>query len=251
MDVLYVGDHKLQANQYFVGADTFQVFHREVVDYEPLQEALSSHDEIDVEHMTGQDAVAEFPRSVEELEAFDVLVLSDLTRGTLEPHFHPDSIPGPNLLRIIADFVTRGGGLLYCGGWMTFQGYQGVGNWHGTPVTDVLPVDVDPVYDDRVERPEGASVTVSESAHPLTEGLDDATVPDVYGYNRVAGVTEGATELATVDGSNLLAAGEFGEGRSVSYASDPGPKWGFGIMEWDGYDRFWTRTVEWLSQRLP
>jgi hypothetical protein len=36
MDVLYVGDHKLQANQYFVGADTFQVFHREVTDYEPL-----------------------------------------------------------------------------------------------------------------------------------------------------------------------------------------------------------------------
>ena len=45
MDVLYVGDHKLQANQYFVGADTFQVFHREVTDYEPLKDALSEREE--------------------------------------------------------------------------------------------------------------------------------------------------------------------------------------------------------------
>lgn len=247
MDILYIGDHKLQTNQYFVGADTFQVFHREVTDYEPLQEVLEGHPDVILEHMTGQETMAEFPRSVAELSEYDALVVSDLTRGTLEPHFHPDAIPGPNLLRVIKQFVESGGGLLYCGGWMTFQGYQGVGNWQGTPVADVLPVDMRPVYDDRVERPEGAEVSLAETTHPATSHLESRSFPVVYGYNEVASVKDEATSLATVDGSNLLAAGAFGEGRTVSYASDPGPKWGFGIMDWDGYDEFWLRLLDWVA----
>jgi uncharacterized membrane protein len=120
MDVLYVGDHKLQANQYFVGADTFQVFHREVTDYEPLKDALSNREGVDIDYLDGPETMTEFPQSVDELAEYDALVVSDLSRGTLEPHFHPDTIPGPNLLRIVRDFVEEGGGLLYCGGWMTF-----------------------------------------------------------------------------------------------------------------------------------
>jgi uncharacterized membrane protein len=247
MDVLYVGDHKLQTNQYFAGADSFQVFHREVADYEPLRESLDDHPAVNVTYMSGPETMVEFPGSVDELAEFDVLVISDLTRGTLEPHFYPDAIPGPNLLRIVKEFVVGGGGLLYCGGWMTFQGYQGVGNWHGTPVTDVLPVDLRPIFDDRVERPEGGEVVVHDVTHPTTAHLADESFPDVYGYNEVAGVTEGATTLATVDGRPLLAAGSFGDGRSIVYASDPGPKWGFGLMDWDGYDQFWVRVLAWLS----
>ncbi len=247
MDVLYVGDHKLQANQYFVGADSFQVFHREVTDYEPLRDAMEAHPGLTVEYMDGPETMAEFPRSVAELAQYDVLVVSDLTRGTLEPHFYPDSIPGPNLLGVIREFVEEGGGLLYCGGWMTFQGYQGVGNWQGTPVTDVLPVDIRPVFDDRVERPEGASVSVHDTTHPAIAHLTADGFPDVYGYNQVAGVSDEGTQLAAVDGNPLLTVGEFDEGRSVAYASDPGPKWGFGIMEWGGYDRFWLCLLEWAA----
>jgi uncharacterized membrane protein len=247
MDVLYVGDHKLQTNQYFAGGDTFQVFRREVPDYEPLRDAMRDHPSVAVDYMDGPETLAEFPRSVDELASYDALVVSDLTRGTLEPHFQPDAIPGPNMLRVIKDYVERGGGLLYCGGWMTFQGYQGVGNWQGTLVTDVLPVDIQPVYDDRVERPEGGAVTVLDADHPATASLEPGEFPDVYGYNEVAGVSDGATALAEVDGHNLLAAGSFGDGRSISYASDPGPKWGFGLMDWDGYDEFWLGLLGWLT----
>ncbi len=246
MDVLYVGDHKLQANQYYAGADSFQVFHQKVRDYEPLLEALEAASGVSVEHLDGPDAMTDFPDSVAELATYDALIVSDLTRGTLEPHFYPDSIPGPNLLRVIREFVETGGGLLYCGGWMTFQGYQGVGNWAGTPVEAVLPVEIRSVYDDRVERPEGAAVSLTGTDHPVTDHLDDG-LPVVYGYNETGGVRDGCDSLARVDGHDLLAAGAFGDGRTVAYASDPGPKWGYGMMEWDGYDSFWTRALEWVT----
>ncbi|ELZ27539.1 hypothetical protein C475_06455 [Halosimplex carlsbadense 2-9-1] len=249
MDVLYIGDHKLQANEYYVGADSFKMFHQKIRDYEPLLETLEGATDLSVDFLDGPDTMTDFPRSVEELAEYDALIISDLSRGTLEPHFHPDSIPGPNLLRIVRDFVADGGGLVYCGGWMTFQGYQGVGNWHGTPVADTLPVDIRPIYDDRVERPEGASVTVERPDHPLLDSVEDESLPTIYGYNEVAGLRDDATEIATVDGNPLLAVTEHGEGRVVTYTSDPGIQWGLDLVDWDGYDEFWLDALEWATRQ--
>lgn len=245
MDVLYLGDFKLQANQYYVGADSFRQFYTKVKDYEPLLESLEGMDGVEPEFLDGPDTMREFPRSVEGLAEYDAVIVSDLSRGTLEPHFYEDAIPGPNLLRILKEYVESGGALVYCGGWMTFQGYQGVGNWQGTLVEDVLPVELMPVYDDRVERPEGAETTVTDPAHPLTESLGDEGLPKVYGYNEVADVARGGDLIATVDGNPLLAAGSFGEGRTVAYTSDPGIKWGYGMVEWDGYGAFWEHALAW------
>ncbi|MFB6197519.1 MAG: glutamine amidotransferase, partial [Halobacteriaceae archaeon] len=238
---------KLQANQYYAGAESFQVFHQRVRDYEPLLNALEGSSNVAITHLDGPDTMADFPRSVEALQAYDALIISDLSRGTLEPHFYPDAIPGPNLLRIIKQFVRDGGGLIYCGGWMTFQGYRGLGNWQGTPVDDVLPVEIQPIFDDRVERPEGGEVSIANDAHPITSHLDSESFPPVYGYNELTGVTDDGRLLATVDGHPLLVTGAFGDGRVVAYASDPGPKWGYGLMEWDGYADFWRHAVEWAS----
>jgi uncharacterized membrane protein len=223
------------------------VFQRQVRDYEPLLETFEDALEVTVEFTNSTDVLEEYPTTASELAAYDVLVISDLTRGTLKPHFHADAIPGPNLLKAVAEFVRDGGGLLYCGGWMIFQGYQGVGNWAGTPVEAILPVAVRPVYDDRVERPEGGEVTVTDTDHPLTGHLEADSFPVVYGYNETGDLSAGATSLAEVDGNHLLAAGEFGDGRMVAYASDPGPKWGFALEEWDGYEEFWTRALTWLA----
>jgi uncharacterized membrane protein len=247
MDVLYVGDHKLQANEYFVGADSFKVFNKKIRDYEPLLDMLQDASDVSVDFLDGPDTMTDFPRSVEELAEYDTLIISDLSRGTLEPHFHPDTIPGPNMLRIIRDFVEDGGGLVYCGGFMTYQGYQGVGNWQGTLVADTLPVEIQPIYDDRVERPEGAETSVTDRDHPVMDSVGEGSLPEVYGYNEVAGLRDGATELATVDGKSLLAVSEYGEGRVLAYTSDPGIKWGYGMVEWDDYDEFWLDAVNWTS----
>jgi Uncharacterized membrane protein len=247
MDVLYIGDYKLQANQYFVGADSFQVFHKRIRDQEPLLEALRENGDIAADYLDGPDTMTDFPRSTEELGAYDALIISDLSRGTLEPHFHPDSIPGPNLLKNIREFVQSGGGLVYCGGWMTYQGYQGVGNWHGTPVADTLPLEIRPIYDDRVERPEGAVASMVEPDHPVLEAVGDG-FPELYGYNETAGVRKDATLLARVDGSPLLATREYGDGRVVAYTSDPGIKWGLELVEWNEYAQFWSDTLDWATE---
>jgi uncharacterized membrane protein len=248
MQVLYIGDFKLHASEFQMGADTFKQFHRKVKDYEPLLHAMEGMDGVEPEFLDGPDTMTDFPRSVEELREYDALVMSDISRGTLEPHFFDDAIPGPNLLRIIKKYVESGGALVYCGGWATFQGYQGTGNWQGTPVEDVLPTEIKPVFDDRVERPSGAEPTVTDDEHPIASDLGTGGLPTVYGYNAVAGLRGDSDLLATVNGDPLLATGEFGDGRTVAYTSDPGIKWGYGMVEWDDYESFWHRVLDWTAK---
>ncbi|MFB6112196.1 MAG: glutamine amidotransferase [Halobacteriaceae archaeon] len=247
MRVLYAGDEKLETPQFFAGAESFQVYNKVVKDYEPLLEALEGTDGVDPEHLGGQAAVGEFPDDVAALDAYDVLILSDLSCGTLQPHFREGAIPGPNRLHAIRDWVKDGGALVFCGGWMTYQGYRGVGNWAGSAVAEVLPVTVRNVFDDRVERPDGAAVADVTPDHPVTTDLDWANGPTIYGYNRVGQVEESARCLARVDGDPLLAVGEAGDGRVVSYTSDPGVMWGLGLIEWGDYEAFWTNVLDWVT----
>jgi uncharacterized membrane protein len=55
------------------------------------------------------------------------------------------------------------------GGYLTFQGIDGRGRWHGTPVEEVLPVTIQAI-DDRMEVPEGFNPVVVND-HPLLAGL--------------------------------------------------------------------------------
>jgi uncharacterized membrane protein len=130
---------------------------------------------------------------------------------------------------------------------MTYQGYHGVGNWSGSLVEDVLPVEIRPVFDDRVERPEGAEMEDIDTDHPITSGLNWDSFPPVYGYNRTGPVKSRATHLASVEGTPLLAANDYEAGRAVAYTSDPGIKWGLGFVDWDGYQSFWEQTLEWVT----
>jgi len=50
-------------------------------------------------------------------------------------------------------------------------------------VQAVLPVEIRPVYDDRVKRPEGADIELTDTSHPITADLDVDALPEVYGYN--------------------------------------------------------------------
>lgn len=246
MEVLYIGDDKLQSTHFLAGAESVQLFNRRLSDFEPLLEALDARAGIDVEHLAAHETVDRFPESVDELAAYDALILSDLSKDTLLPHFRPEEIPGANRLRVIAEYVEAGGGLVYCGGWMSFQGYHGIGNWAESPVAERLPVTIRNVFDDRVERPDGVEIESVDRNHPVTDGLDWAAFPAIYGYNRAGEVRDDAELLVTVDGHPLLATRETGDGRALAYTSDPGPKWGLELAEWDEYGTFWRRALEWV-----
>ena len=91
---------------------------------------------------------------------------------------------GPNRLKEIVRYVELGGGLIYCGGYFTYQGHYGKGRWYGTPVAGILPLEILPLPDDRIEAPEGAPIFDVDTDHPVTAGIDWSDPPIFMGYNR-------------------------------------------------------------------
>jgi uncharacterized membrane protein len=141
--------------------------------------------------------------------------------------------------------VEQGAGLLMCGGWESFHGMGG--DWDGTPVGDVLPVEI-ATTDDRVncDRP----VLVRRLAeHPAVTDLPwDERPPVIGGYNRVT-PAEGATVVLEAqsfdvrrDGDSfhftpeqcdpLLVVGQHGNGRVAALMTDVAPHWIGPLVDW-------------------
>jgi uncharacterized membrane protein len=208
----------------------------------------------DVTFMPAHEAQRNFPQTMEALSAYDAVVLSDLGANTLL--LHPDtwihSKPTPNRLRLLRDYVGKGGGLLMFGGYYSFQGINGGARYHKTPVEEVLPVTCLPV-DDRVEVPEGyAPVVVGPQSHPILNGLGKDW-PILLGFNEVV-VKDGAEVLATVSSDYrslpLLVTGKYGQGRTVAWTSDVGPHWlPPGFIAWNGYKTLFEQMLGWATAR--
>jgi uncharacterized membrane protein len=203
---------------------------------------------IDVTYMPSHVAAGAFPLSAQELAGFDAVLLSDIGANTL---LLPDRVfvrseRGANRLALLRDFVRAGGGLLMVGGYLTFQGIAAKGNYRGTPVEEVLPVQL-LAGDDRHEAPEGLLPTIAEPDHPVLAGLSDW--PAFLGYNRSLLHPE-ATLVASIDGDPLIAVRNVGRGRSAVFSSDCGPHWGPPeFVAWPGYGRLWTNLVAWIAGR--
>lgn len=208
----------------------------------------------DVTFMPAHEAQRNFPQTMEALSAYDAVVLSDLGANTLL--LHPDtwihSKPTPNRLRLLRDYVGKGGGLLMFGGYYSFQGINGGARYHKTPVEEVLPVTCLPV-DDRVEVPEGyAPVVVGPQSHPILKGLGKDW-PILLGFNEVV-VKDGAEVLATVSSEYrslpLLVTGKYGQGRTVAWTSDVGPHWlPPGFIAWNGYKTLFEQMLGWAISK--
>lgn len=193
-------------------------------------------------------AADHFPTTLEELDAFDVVVLSDIGANTL-------LLPGkvfvrsqriPNRLQLLADWVARGGSLLMVGGYLSFQGIEAKANYRNTALADVLPVTME-VGDDRHETPEGPLPQLAKS-HTITDGLPE-TWPPILGYHRFEAKPD-ADVLATVDGYPLLAVGGHGEGRVAAFGTDMGPHWlPQEFISWSFFDAMWQQLTGWLAAK--
>src|ERR1700721_1293909 len=128
----------------------------------------------DLTYQPSHIAMDSFPFTRKEIDAFDVVILSDIGATSL---LLPDRVAirsesWPNRLQLIRDFVNDGGGLLMVGGYLTFQGIQAKGNYKGSTVEVLVPIELLP-YDDRVESPQGIAPIVVNPDHPALTGLTD------------------------------------------------------------------------------
>lgn len=246
--ILLAGESWVSTATHIKGFDQFSTvtFH---LGAEPLVEALEGS-AFDLRYMPAHEAQREFPQTAEGLAAYDAVILSDIGSNTLL--LHPDtwihSRRTPNRLWSINAYVKGGGGLLMVGGYYSFQGINGGARYHGTPVEEVLPVDILP-YDDRIEVPEGFTPVIKQKAHPILAGFRGPW-PPLLGFNEVKAKPD-ATILATASADYsekpLLVAGAFGKGRTLAWTSDIGPHWlPPEFAAWSGYARLWRQALEWL-----
>lgn len=203
---------------------------------------------VEVDFLPNHEAPTRFPRSREEFDAYDVIVLSDIGANTLllPPSVFADGHRTANPLTELASWVRDGGALLMVGGYLSFQGIEAKANYRNTAVADILPVEME-IGDDREETPEGVQPRVVAS-HPVVEGLDTQW-PALLGYQRFT-PRDGAERLVDIGPHPLLVIGEAGAGRTAAFASDMGPHWmPREAIEWPGYAPMWGQLIDWLSGR--
>lgn len=193
-------------------------------------------------------APARFPSTAEELAQFDAVILSDIGANSLllHPRTFTLSESRPNRIAQLVQYVRGGGGLAMVGGYLSFSGIEGKAGYPRTELADVLPI-LMMEGDDRCEASQGASVEVVEPGHPAVKGIPPGW-PRFLGYNRLR-PRPGAAVIARCGEDVFLAAGEYGRGRSLAFASDCGPHWGPPqFVEWAHYGALWAGFVRWLSR---
>lgn len=180
-------------------------------------------------------ATREFPKSVEALDAYDLVVLSDIGADTLQltPAVRRGE-PDVDRCSLLADYVADGGALGMIGGYMSFAGTGGRARYGRTALADALPVTI-ATTDDRIEAPAGV--------RPNDEGVPGADLPGewppVLGYNRVT-ADEDARVWATVGEDPLLVVGDHGDGRAFAFTTDCAPHWApQAFLEWEGLPELW------------
>lgn len=249
--ILLAGESWVSAATHYKGFDQFGsvTFH---LGAEPLVAALRDH--WDVRYMPAHECATAFPLTLEGLQEFAAVILSDLGANTLL--LHPDvwlhGKPVANRVRLLGDYVSAGGGLAMIGGYFSFQGINGAARWRGTAVDAALPVSCLAI-DDRVETPEGFSAAIEAPGHPILAGLGDQSWPVLLGLNETTLKPDAmllASAPAEQGGHPLLAVREHGAGRTLAWTSDLGPHWApQTFVDWLGYGRLWNQSLDWLAKR--
>ena len=247
--LLLVGESWVSAASHFKGFDQFGsvTFHTGA---DRFVQGMGKAG-IEVTYMKAHEAAEGFPFEQAELDAYDVVMLSDVGANTLllPPDVWLRGQRVPNRLKMIESWVKDGGGLIMIGGYMTFQGIDGRGRWHRTPVERALPVDCLP-YDDRVEIPEGATPEIVDASHPMLEGVP-SDWPYLLGVNELAPKSGAKVILRLPEeqgGLPLLVSGTYGAGRSAAWASDMSEHWlPKPFLDWPGYDTLFGNIVRWAA----
>lgn len=147
--------------------------------------------------------------------------------------------------RLLAQ-VAAGAGLLMIGGWESFHGLGG--DWDGTAISDVLPVEIS--SDDDRRNCDQPVLVRQVKPHPITQGLlwEDRP-PVIGGFNQVQAKAnaEVILEACVFDAKHqtaaefsfqlaetwpLLVLGQHGNGRVATLQTDVAPHWVGPLVDW-------------------
>lgn len=85
------------------------------------------------------------------------------------------------------------------------------------------------------------------SNSPILAGI--TAVPPLYGYVGTSPKDTAQVILNSEQGDPVLAAWQYGLGRSVAWTSDATGRWGQDWVQWEGFPAFWAQAVRWtISQ---
>ncbi|NMO94035.1 glutamine amidotransferase [Actinomycetospora sp. TBRC 11914] len=246
LNVLFAGESWIKHTIHMKGFDQFHSTEYEEGAGVFLERmARAGHD---ITYVRGHEISARFPRTAEELDAFDVVVLSDIGSNSflLPDETFLRSEKSPNRLGLVVDYVGRGGGLVMIGGYLSFTGIDGKARYGMSPLADVLPVTMLP-HDDRIEMSDGVKVDVVEPGHPVLGGTP-AEWPPLLGYNRLVPKADAVVVARTGD-DPVLVTGEYGQGRAVAFASDLAPHWAPPeFVDWEHYSALWHSILCWAAR---
>lgn len=204
----------------------------------------------------------------DELDGFDLVIFQNFNYGPFDTRKY---------LPRVRNYVLKGGAFVMVGGPLSFS----AGQYYGTPITEVLPVDIPPdtataryggsgadvVYAATIDTtPFRASLTPAGEFHPVTRlalepGANQARwrqLQELEGINKVQRLKQGSLALVThptlkaQDGTAapVVAVRELRKGRTMAVMTDSTWHWGFkaGNEGQDArlYDAFWSNAVRWL-----
>ncbi|MFN3532643.1 MAG: glutamine amidotransferase [Candidatus Brocadia sp.] len=188
------------------------------------------------------------------LSSFDLVIFQNFDYRPYDTSFFRFS----HYLNNIQKFVTElGGGFLMIGGDISFS----QGGYDGTPIDEILPVNLDAKRDTIDTTRLKAILTDDGQKHPVT-ALDADTdrnisiwkdLPELDGCNVITGLKSDAVPLAIypVKGNPpLISVREAGQGRCMAITTDSLWRWNFLSIGKGGsnrhYIKFWQNSVKWL-----
>jgi uncharacterized membrane protein len=198
--------------------------------------------------------VTGYPANVEDLFAYDAVVLANLEGAALTSA----------QLDATRNFVgRRGGGLLVLGAQSFLR--RGL---RDTRLEELLPLDLDDrgpsvlqTSDDPARGVNRVMLTAAGEAHPimqLTPALEETrkrwqAVPALASVSPLGAPRAGATVLAVTSGPGgapraLVAVQRYGEGRSMVFTGEAAWRWRMLLPATDrSYDTFWRQAIRWLA----
>ncbi|WP_017471526.1 glutamine amidotransferase [Amphibacillus jilinensis] len=201
---------------------------------------------VDLDYMPAHQVQVRFPKTLEELQNYQVIIISDIGSNTFllpnETFYNMKTRSNP--LTLIRDYVKQGGGLLMIGGYLSFTGIEAKANYKNSPLAEVLPVTLMD-HDDRVEEPAGLYPKSTSVTHAITAGIEDW--PMFLGYNKFVAKSDAQT-LVTIEDDPFLVIGKYQKGKVACFASDCAPHWGSeAFMDWAYYTPLWMRILNGLK----